>query len=217
MPESELVLAVDSSARADARLALVDRSGQLVEARVELTGIVALVTAAAELVDIAAGRLGRVVVARGPGSYIGVRAGMSLALGIAQGQGLPLHQVGSLEVLAATVASQRGDLLVVAGAGRGGVYGQRFRGNPGRPGERGWLPVCPSYALRPADSWPPDWQGVDLLLASPELKVVSGLKPASPRLSLMEGMAQLARSDLGPASGYDLLTADYGVRVEEPS
>ena len=217
MPEAELILAVDSSARADARLALLDRSGQLVEARVELTGIVALVTAVAQLVETAAGRLSQVVVARGPGSYIGVRAGMSMALGVAQGRGLPLHQVGSLEVMAATLDPQDCELLVLAGAGRGGVYGQRFKGNPGRTSERGWRPVGPSYALRPADSWPPDWDGVDLLLSSPELDPAPGLRRASPRLSMLEGLAQLAGCDLGLASAYDLLSADYGVRGEEPS
>ena len=41
-----------------------------------------------------------VVVVTGPGTYTGVRAGMAAALGVAHARGLPLHGVGSLEVVA---------------------------------------------------------------------------------------------------------------------
>ena len=41
-----------------------------------------------------------VVVVTGPGTYTGVRAGMAAALGVAHARNLPLHGVGSLEVVA---------------------------------------------------------------------------------------------------------------------
>jgi len=47
--------------------------------------------------------------------------------------------------------------------------------------------------------------------------VAPGLTPVSPGLSMMEALAELAGGDLGPASGYDQLRADYGRRIEEPS
>jgi len=144
MSELELTLAVDSSVRADARLALVAQGGRVVESRAQLSGMVALASAASELVSAAAGHLSQVVVARGPGSYIGVRAGMAMALGIAQGRGLPIHQVGSLEVVAATARTQPQDILVLVEAGRGGLYGQRFRANLGRAGSEGGCPRPPA-------------------------------------------------------------------------
>jgi len=217
MSELELTLAVDSSVRADARLALVAQGGRVVESRAQLSGMVALASAASELVSAAAGHLSQVVVARGPGSYIGVRAGMAMALGIAQGRGLPIHQVGSLEVVAATARTQPQDILVLVEAGRGGLYGQRFRANLGRAGERGWLPASASYALGRDASWPAAWDGVQQVLSSPGSGVAPGLTPVSPGLSMMEALAELAGGDLGPASGYDQLRADYGRRIEEPS
>ena len=218
MAEEALILAVDSSARADGRLVLAGLSGQVVASRAQLTGITGLVAAVGDLVEVAGGRLSRVVVARGPGSYIGVRSGMALALGVAQGRGLPIHQVGSLEVVAAAVRPVPGDLLVLVAAGRGGIYGQRFRGDVAQPSARR-RPVSPSYVLGRGEGWPPDWQGVEWLLpgAGLELELASEARVAGADLSPVEALAELAARDLGPASGYDQLSADYGVRIGEPS
>jgi tRNA threonylcarbamoyladenosine biosynthesis protein TsaB len=67
-----------------------------------------------------------VVVATGPGTYTGLRAGMAVALGIAHSRGLPLHGVPSLEVVAQGAPSDVPEFLAVSDAGRGGVYAQRF-------------------------------------------------------------------------------------------
>jgi tRNA A37 threonylcarbamoyladenosine modification protein TsaB len=66
---------------------------------------------------------GAVVVVTGPGTYTGVRAGMAGALGIAHARGLPLHGVGTLEVVASAHAGS--DDWVVSDAGRGGLYAAR--------------------------------------------------------------------------------------------
>ncbi len=65
---------------------------------------------------------GAVVVVTGPGTYTGVRAGMAAALGIAHARGLPLHGMGSLEVVASTVPPASPDDWVVSDAGRGALY-----------------------------------------------------------------------------------------------
>ena len=49
---------------------------------------------------------GAVVVVTGPGTYTGVRAGMAAALGIAHARGLPLHGIGSLEVVASAATPE---------------------------------------------------------------------------------------------------------------
>ena len=66
-----------------------------------------------------------VVVVTGPGTYTGVRAGMAAALGIAHARGLPLHGVGSLEVVAGGDPDAVAGDWVIADAGRGALYAAR--------------------------------------------------------------------------------------------
>jgi tRNA A37 threonylcarbamoyladenosine modification protein TsaB len=68
---------------------------------------------------------GAIVVVTGPGTYTGVRAGMAAALGIAQARGMPLHGIGSLEVVAGAEALVSPDDWVVSDAGRGALYAAR--------------------------------------------------------------------------------------------
>ncbi|AKC60006.1 tRNA (adenosine(37)-N6)-threonylcarbamoyltransferase complex dimerization subunit type 1 TsaB [Blochmannia endosymbiont of Polyrhachis (Hedomyrma) turneri] len=64
------------------------------------------------------------VVCRGPGSFVGVRIGISLAQGLALGANLPLIEVSSLEVLAQGIwrLIQAPQVLAVIGAGLGELY-----------------------------------------------------------------------------------------------
>lgn len=66
--------------------------------------------------------LDAVVVTLGPGSYTGVRAGIAAAAGLSAALGVPLHGLGSAELLACAAPS--GGTAVWAGidAGRGGLY-----------------------------------------------------------------------------------------------
>ncbi len=66
-----------------------------------------------------------VVVVTGPGTYTGVRAGMAAALGIAQARDVPLHGVGSLEVLACGEPDAVDGDWVATDAGRGALYAAR--------------------------------------------------------------------------------------------
>ena len=77
-------------------------------------------------VGAALGRVGRepahltgLVVARGPGSFTGVRVALSVAKGMASGLGLPLWGINSLEVLVRAAGLIDLPVLAVLEAGRG--------------------------------------------------------------------------------------------------
>ena len=85
---------------------------------VELAPEVAL---AFRRIGIEAKDLTGVAVARGPGSYTGLRIGMALAKGIAMAHGLPLIGVPTLDILAAARPEQPEPMLCVLQAGRGRI------------------------------------------------------------------------------------------------
>lgn len=73
-----------------------------------------------------------VVVGRGPGSFTGVRIGVSAAKGLAHGLGVPLYGVGTLDAIAWRSRAHDGLLGVVGDAMRGEVYPALFRCTGGR-------------------------------------------------------------------------------------
>jgi tRNA threonylcarbamoyl adenosine modification protein YeaZ len=101
-----------------------------------------------------------VVAARGPGSFTGLRIGLSLAAGLAYARHIPLYVADSLAVLARRAS---GDPATVAlrDAGRREVYAWR----DGEPARRlnvdelaGWLPASARVIVEPAGSlagWAP--------------------------------------------------------------
>ena len=118
------VLAIDTSSRSRVVCVLASTAGELIDAEVIRDKPVA---------TSLPGALGRmlarvdaaVVVVTGPGTYTGVRAGMAAALGIAQALELPLHGVGSLEVLACGEPDTVAGDWVATDAGRGALYAAR--------------------------------------------------------------------------------------------
>ena len=70
-----------------------------------------------------------VLVGRGPGSFTGVRIGISTAKGLARGANIPLHGVSTLDATAwrAWAAGVRGSVGVAADAMRGEVYPALYR------------------------------------------------------------------------------------------
>ena len=107
------------------------------------------------LVKRAGGRpddLDGVAAARGPGSFTGLRVGLSLAAGLAYARHVPLHLVDSLLILARRAT---GDAATVAlrDAGRSEVYAWRA----GEPARRmatdelaPWLPSSARIIVEPA-------------------------------------------------------------------
>jgi tRNA threonylcarbamoyladenosine biosynthesis protein TsaB len=128
-----LILAVDTALDAcQAALvrdgeALVVRSEPMVRGHQErLAPMVAECLACAGL---RAAAIERIAVTTGPGSFTGLRVGLSFARGLALAIGRPVLGVGSLEALAASAgAGDREVVLAAIDARRGQLYLQPFRG-----------------------------------------------------------------------------------------
>jgi tRNA threonylcarbamoyl adenosine modification protein YeaZ len=111
--------------------------------------------------------LDAVVAARGPGSFTGLRIGLSLAAGLAYARHIPLYVADSLPILARRAS---GDPATVAlrNAGRGEVYAWRN----GEPAQRlpadelaAWLPAAARVIVEPAGmlaSWAPGLARLEL-------------------------------------------------------
>ncbi len=76
---------------------------------------------------IATDELGGVAVATGPGSFTGLRVGMSVAKGIALGHRLPIVGVSTMHALALPWVRAGVPVMCVLAAGRGRIVWQRFR------------------------------------------------------------------------------------------
>jgi tRNA threonylcarbamoyladenosine biosynthesis protein TsaB len=66
-----------------------------------------------------------VVAVHGPGSFTGLRVGLSAAKGLCEASGIPLLAVSRLEVLA-RLAAQQGSVLALIDAGRGEFYAGQY-------------------------------------------------------------------------------------------
>jgi len=89
--------------------------------------------------------ISKIAVATGPGSFTGVRVGVSFGLGVAIGAKIPIVPLPTLGIQAARSATP---VLAVAEAGRGRVYHLAPGGQPG---------------LAEADELPRDWPVVGWL------------------------------------------------------
>ncbi len=100
--------------------------------RRQTTELVPRLAAAMEQLDLKPRQLSGVAVTRGPGSFTGLRIGLSVAKGLAVAQGLPLVGVPTLDVVAAAQGRDRRQLAAVLQAGRGrisvAVYRWQFGG-----------------------------------------------------------------------------------------
>jgi tRNA threonylcarbamoyladenosine biosynthesis protein TsaB len=72
--------------------------------------------------------LAAVVVVHGPGSFTGVRVGLSAAKGLSEAGGVPLIAVSRLALLAACVEGQQEPVHAVLDAGRGEFYYGEYYG-----------------------------------------------------------------------------------------
>lgn len=86
-----------------------------------------LVDGALEQAGISFGNLDAVAVSQGPGSYTGLRIGVSTAKGIAYGMEIPLIGINTLQAMAASQPVNQGEFVVaVLDARRMEVYTQTF-------------------------------------------------------------------------------------------
>jgi len=76
--------------------------------------------------------VGAVAVALGPGSFTGLRIGLSLAKGLATAQRIPILGVPTLDVLAFQHAEQRRPIWSVIQAGRSRICAARYERRRGR-------------------------------------------------------------------------------------
>jgi tRNA threonylcarbamoyladenosine biosynthesis protein TsaB len=124
------VVGLDTATAATAAGVLLP-DGRAVEARDDPAGgrpahaarLLALVEEALAGAGIGWGEVGRLAVGVGPGGFTGLRIGVATARALAQGRGLPLVGVGSLDALAA----EQPDVAAVLDARRGEVYAAVWR------------------------------------------------------------------------------------------
>ncbi|HLZ29798.1 MAG TPA: tRNA (adenosine(37)-N6)-threonylcarbamoyltransferase complex dimerization subunit type 1 TsaB [Chloroflexota bacterium] len=123
LASAPLLLALDTST-STASVALFDGQRVLSETtwragREHSTRVLLEVQAALARVSLAPESLTGVVVARGPGSFTGVRVALSLAMGISAGLSLPVWGVSSLDALAHAADEEVVPVRAVLEAGRG--------------------------------------------------------------------------------------------------
>jgi tRNA threonylcarbamoyladenosine biosynthesis protein TsaB len=70
--------------------------------------------------------LGAIVVTNGPGSYTGLRIGLSTAKALAQPFGLPIYPVSTLDALAYDQRPYAGGVVVIMDARNGQIYGAAY-------------------------------------------------------------------------------------------
>lgn len=130
------ILGIETSG-AEAGIALLDGSEIVAAGHVAVRG-----RTGEKLLDLIHGLLGladwklsdtqRLAVDAGPGSFTGLRVGLSLAKGLSMGAGVPVVTVSSLEALALESPSE-GLCLTALRAPRGMVYGAVFDTSDGAP------------------------------------------------------------------------------------
>lgn len=215
MATADLVLAVDGSERDAPLVIVVDSGGRLVASPALEPGATAVVAAVRDALELYRHRLAAVVAVSGPGSYMGVRAGLAAALGAAQALALPLALVGSLEVVAAQADPSAEAVLAVADAGRGGTLGQVLEPEV-RPGMQArWRPSRAAELLARDLPWPERWRELRWVIGGPgagrSLPDHLGLLP--PARDRRQALAWVVAGDPDPISGYDRVTADYAEPV----
>jgi len=132
-------------------VALVGGDGRLLashgeEVRTHTTRVLASMDRVLRQAGRDRGELAGLGIVTGPGSFTGLRVGISTALGLQSALALPVFGMGSLEALARAVAWE-GDGLALLDARRSEVYVQGFRRAGAAVSALG-----PPLALSPADA-----------------------------------------------------------------
>ena len=138
-----------------------------------------------EEAGLARADLDALAVARGPGSFTGVRIGVATVKGLAFGLGVPLYAVSTLEAMAAAMLLERPDrdwAVPSLDARRGELFAGVYR-------RRGaWVEVVAPPASLPMDAW---WERVLEMAPDPEAPVY-----ADSGTSLLLGAGETLRPEL---------------------
>jgi len=173
--------------------------------RASLTHLVPSVTRLLDSADLQLRNVDAVVVGRGPGSFTGVRIAVAAAKGIAQGLGVPLYGVGTLDAVAERFAGRDGLAGVVGDAMRREVYPALFRCSDG-----GVRRLGPDAVMTPAEA-AVAWAS----LGEPVMLVGNGLRKYADVFSqALGGHAEFAPEALWSPSGEALLQAAWRARLE---
>lgn len=157
--------------------------------RASLTHLVPGIARLLEATGLHPADITAVAVGRGPGSFTGVRIGVATAKGVAQGLGVPLHGVGTLDAVAERFAEHEGLVGIVGDAMRKEVYPLLFECGGGEVRRLGGYSVA-----RPADA-AAEWAAGD---ERPILLAGNGLRKYADVFTEALG----SRASLAPASSW---------------
>ena len=168
-------------------LALVDDGRVRFEATLDVprshgTRLAVLVEQAFEHTGRRPADLDLIAVSAGPGSYTGLRIGMSLAKGLALSTGAAVVAVPTLHALAAS-ASAYGPLVAVLPSRRGEVYAAVVD-----QGEE--IAEASALAIADVDRWLPS---TVVALGGPGADRLDGIRPQVPRIDLRPSAVAVAR------------------------
>jgi tRNA threonylcarbamoyladenosine biosynthesis protein TsaB len=151
---------------------------------------------ALEQAQVALGEVDVVAVDVGPGLFTGLRVGVATAKGLAQGLGVGVVGVTSLEVLAraAVDAGWPGTVAAVVDARRGEVFAARYRPAAGLPG--------PVAEVAPPARFRPESLAAELAACGePVLAVGDGARRYAAHLRAVDGLVVAGPSLAGPPPG----------------
>ncbi len=131
------ILAVDTSGPVCGVAVLADGavrySAMVLNKRTHSVNLMPMIDAALTATGLSLDDMDRIACVVGPGSFTGVRLGVSTVKGLAHGCGKPCAAVNALEALAAGTGGFDGILCPIQDARAGQVYGAAFKNGTERP------------------------------------------------------------------------------------
>jgi len=120
--------------------------------QIHTTLLASLVKKGLEELEITVRNLGLITVSTGPGSYTGLRIGLSYCKGLCFGQNIPIVGVSNFEQMALQAPESNSPILTVINANRGRYYYALFRSKSEDISENGVAPEKELKKLCPASS-----------------------------------------------------------------